>query len=645
MLKSTSQFITLLRKDKIAAPTVRNFSPEQWARDYLTYGTGELEEQYVYDAGLWIGAQLKHLWAKINDMKLSQYRFNSFIATLQAIFIKNYRSVSVEFGQDSIANTWGEANYKLTALGDSLWRALNFLGSQRTLMTGSKSPSENEVFQLLKACSEIYPLEYFMGRVIHCGWRLQEENGIARFEPSVAYDYFLRNEAIAINLRDEEMFEFLTVYQAAWDQGKLRNEAPYHAKLLQRTGTRAAFSIIDSPPEKMPFTIPLFASDIPQWMQGTLEMKASNVENISVMEILSGWLWIALIFSEIDEFERRTPGSSEFGCGLSERDLIEALKLAGRTERQARIVTNFLTYSWKPHEDLWGSPLIKIGDIYFPFLPALLDSNLTRTVDLWLKKCKYTTPKGKLDEIIGSRGLVFEQHVRTELKSYMQDCSYVDGFVHPDASKMVGGDIDLFWRMDNLVIVADTKFNKFPANPNEIGNYYRELEHGAAQVLERIGKLEHKRSEVANLLHWRGKPEELVFQPLVVCGHPFGAGLSFNDVPCIQFSMLELLFDRHHFSMYARADGIARSEDIEVPFVKQQGKFIDFFKKYIASPVPVWFREPGLIQEEMPSTKLPEGILVKFKQWSVNISNNENRKTYCIERQYSWSRDFISTSA
>jgi len=644
MLTSTSKFITLLRKNKIVAPTVRKFDPEQWERDYREYGTEQSAEREVYEAGLWIGAQLKLLWGKIYDMNLAQYKFNSFISSLHVVFFKNYRIVSDQCQLGSLASLeWG--NYGLTALGDSLWRTLNFLGSQKSCMFGDKTPEEREVAQLLKIFNEIYGLEYFMGRVIHCGWVLTYDGKNAKFEPGASHDHFLMNEAIALDVRNDELLEFVAVYRKGWENGGFRDQATHHIKLLQRTGYRASFAVVEGPPNDMPFTIPLFAMDIPSWMGSSLEKRAHNFKDLKVIELLSGWLLIGQAFNEIDSFELSDAGRLEYGCGLAEVDLIKLFKSAGYSEKKAETIIGFLSYDWKPHEDLWGSPLVKIGKIFYPFLPALLDSNLTRTIDLWLKKCTYMTSNGKLDEMIGSRGLAFEQHVRDGLKIYMEECSYVDGFVLPVASKIVGGDIDLFWRMDNLVIVADTKFNKFPANPNEIGNYYRELEHGAEQVNSRIEKLKNKRKEVARLLQWKGDPEALEFQALVVCGHPFGAGLSFNDVPCIQYDMLELLFGNQHLPILTRLDGIISRNDIVIPFVKRQGEFIDFFKKYVTSPAPVWFRAPGLTSAEVPGAVLSTEIPMIFKHWAVVISKGEDRRSYCVERSDTWQREFIGAEA
>ncbi|MGX9697847.1 hypothetical protein ACWYXK_12765 [Janthinobacterium lividum] len=641
MLKSNSKFITMLRKDKIPSPTVRNFNTEQWTRDYNLHGTGQVEEIDVYEAGLWIGPQLKNLWGSIHDLNINQYRFDGFVSILFEIFLKNYRIITGDFQPNIIPHTSGWEDYELTALGDSLWRALNFLGGKKSQMVGNKSPGEDEVFQLLKFCGEIYGLEYFMGRVIHCGWKHECNNEAVSFGPSAPFDDFLKNEAIALNLRDDDLFEFLAVYLKQWKIGKLRDEAPIHLKLLGRTGHRASFLVVESAPESMPFTVPLFAMDIPSWMRDSLHIKSCNFDNVSVSEILSVWLFFGQAFNEINNFELAESSRLVYGCALTEIDLIGILKLFGFSKKKANAVISFLTYAWKPHEDLWSSPLVRVGNIFYPFLPAFLSPNVTRTIDLWLKKCKYKTKNGKVDEMIGPRGLAFERYVRNELKNYMEKCRYVDGFVFPEASNIVGGDIDLFWRMDNLVVVADTKFNKFPANPNEIGNYYREIEHGSEQVNARIEKLKNKRSQVAKDLQWKGPPEDLEFQPLVVCGHSFGAGLEFNGVPCIQYDMLALLFDNHEFKICAHADGMVREDDIALPFAKKQGEFIGFFRKYLAAPSTVWFRKPGLIQGYGKGANLSVGIQMRFRHWSVSIPNDAERRGYCTERLAAWEHEFI----
>lgn len=153
--------------------------------------------------------------------------------------------------------------------------------------------------------------------------------------------------------------------------------------------------------------------------------------------------------------------------------------------------------------------------------------------------------------------------------------------MHAEAITMAGHEIDLLLRVGKIVFAGDTKFQKYPANPNEIGNYYRELEHGAQQVLDRVKSLSAKRKEIKRLLKWPGDENELVFSPLIVSGHAYGAGMKFLGVPCLTLDMLEMLFREEKFVMSGFDGSIKGVRQIALRFEQSP----DWFEGFSAWPM------------------------------------------------------------
>lgn len=622
MLKTTNKFIDFLRKDKIPSPTTRNFSQEQWRRDFESLGEGAVEASRVYEAGRWTGSILQKLWRDVADLGLERYGFVELVIAVMTQAATNYRDVQSSQDQGPSPLT---VDHAFTSLGDSLWRTLALLATRQNVLIGDEVVPCNISQKLLEYCNQIYVLEYFMGRVVHCGWALELRDGKAEFSPS--NEGFSENEAIGIAIRDEECMEFYQVYSNAWHDGKIYGEMPEHIRLIKRRGNRASFEVVKRPPERFHTTIAMFAMEFPDWLEPVLQQVPEELSGFSILQLIQGWLLIRQVFEEIYLWEleqRHSEGNPT--CEIFVSDLMSIFEGRGLTEQQATHLISFLTYDWGRHESLWVRPLVRVGESILPFLPAILAPNLSRTLDLWLKNCTRRTINDKSESLIAFRGAVFEQHVRKAISGHIDSGSVVvDSFVLPTASKILGPDIDLLWRVGNTVYVGDVKFNKFPANPNEIGNYYREIEHGVEQVKVRAEMLQSRRPELARQLCWNGDAQNLIFRPLVITRHALGSGLSIHGVPCIQFEMLELLFDQNELFPFGtiNRDGQITGET-SLRYLKNPNEFESFLDFYINFPPYVRVRTHLLDTCRVIAATLPDQTEVSFEHCFIRqIAANE----------------------
>lgn len=360
MLKSSSRFIEELRKDRIPAPTVRKFTEAGWLRDYTAFGSASEDETIIYEAGIWVGVQLKLLWDQVAALDVTAYSFDGFVTHLMGIAAAN-----TERHRNTGPGGSG-AEHANTALGDALWRALSFLRGQKWPLEGQKEVTDEIAHALLQLTANIYVLEFLMGRVIHCGWRLDFEEDGPIFRPSASAIPYAVNEAVSLAIREEDFLEFYIIHQQLWAQGKLRGEAPNHLRLQSRAGTRARFRRVETPPKDMPATIALFEMDIPRWLYPLLHTKPNELDGLMVRDMVGGWLLLHDVFGIIRERDARDKGEA-LDCALQEVDLLEVFRLLDYPERVARRLLTFFTYDWTRHESLWGRA---VGESRQPVLPV-----------------------------------------------------------------------------------------------------------------------------------------------------------------------------------------------------------------------------------------------------------------------------------
>jgi hypothetical protein len=382
----------------------------------------------------------------------------------------------------------------------------------------------------------------------------------------------------------------------------------------------------------MPRTIALFDMDIPIWLRPMLETEPNGLTGLSVAQLVQGWLLLHTVFELIYNRDTRGGIAEHATTSLHTDNLLEAFHLLGYPRQLARRVIEFFTYDWSRHEALWARPLVKVGPLYYPFLPSLMWPNMTRTLDLWLQRCKYTTSKGNTDTLLRLRGTIFEQHVRDTLGTHFREHPEWDAYVYPDSIAVRGSEIDLLWRVGATVFVGDAKFLKYPANPNEIGYYYRELEHGAVQARHRAILLEKERARAAALAQWAGDPQALAFQPLVVCGHAMGADLSYMGVPCIQVDMLEMLFRQDCFVMSGSLGG--GPDDIVLPLPKTPD-FSALIQFYLMHVPGIWFRQAAIRAVPVLCCQIGD-MAVYFEHRAVHLPHSLERQRYCLERRAEW---------
>lgn len=214
----------------------------------------------------------------------------------------------------------------------------------------------------------------------------------------------------------------------------------------------------------------------------------------------------------------------------------------------AERVVEFLTYrtklpGGKGQRGLWAAPLIEVpgGDEIGISAPALNFSFILRRVEAWFEK-------GGLDDQLGkkSRGETLERAYREKLALSVQENELLtNSLVAPLTIKKTSTfpqQIDLLFRLGDLLVVGEVKHRLFPSDSMERFNYFQKLKGAAEQAKVKAQAIsDHPETAAAAL----GLPVETIKQlrvlPLVVVNQGFGLSLMVDDVRVTETMFLDHL--------------------------------------------------------------------------------------------------------
>jgi len=255
--------------------------------------------------------------------------------------------------------------------------------------------------------------------------------------------------------------------------------------------------------------------------------------------------------------------------------------------------------------------------------------------DLWGERCRS-------QQLLIFRGGLWEQHLRASLingfKSAFPDA---DWWVQPTDLKRWGHQLDILARVGKLVLVGETKFAKYPCIPAEFGRFFKEiLGYGGMQANVRASDLEKHRKEVAKFTGYRGQPDDLIFQPIIVSPHFLGSGLLFNNVPCI--SADELL---HFFTSETLPLGGMQPESGvgELPF-RRPGEPLDTaFLRHLMNP-PQMFLYSRVVKTTVHRYAVPEASTqaINWPEGKVEVPSDEAGYTsFAKEAEARWAAEVL----
>ncbi|MDT0689249.1 hypothetical protein RM549_05595 [Salegentibacter sp. F188] len=328
--------------------------------------------------------------------------------------------------------------------------------------------------------------------------------------------------------------------------------------------------------------------------------KLPNLSSIKLHDII-------LIFSEIRYLFDQAYKTEKLELGTLETNF-NAFKIKIRKANLTdylRRKTNFSSIQIKHilqlfchtdnYFDVWEKPIIENKGILYPVLLPLLNSNTLRLIDYWLEQ-------GGFD--LDLRGEKFEVHIKEMLEYELEKKGF--NFNIPKVSNFKNSnekfeEIDLILELKNVVMIAEIKCIKYPFDPRDFHNNYKRLKQAAEQIKRKTGFLKSNKNEFSDQFDFSKK----IIQTIIT-NFPLFSGISINDIPIIDFSLLE-----NYFVTGALRKGQMTIEDKKIDFSKKQNSIIyyknedelsDNLNNFLKNPVPVDIKMKDIFTEDTQLT-------------------------------------------
>lgn len=267
-----------------------------------------------------------------------------------------------------------------------------------------------------------------------------------------------------------------------------------------------------------------------------INMKLDGLGGISLAEALGVWVALQSLCHEVVELWRVTPKmiyrKEEFGDFPRDIDIadLEAylVRLTGIKYSHVKQVLKALEVDWTKYNYIWTSPLFRIKDHYcLPFIP-IVRSQPYNIIESLMQKGGYDLEK---------RGKDFEQYVYKQIAEakheYEVNCIASKKF----GSKGKGEEIDLLIGLRDIVVLAEAKCIHYSMEPQNYGDAWDRLKHGAEQALRKKAYVEEHPEMFAEL----GDVSKKKIVPVVLTNYPTYAGCEHEGVYVI---------DSHTFISY-----------------------------------------------------------------------------------------------
>lgn len=267
-----------------------------------------------------------------------------------------------------------------------------------------------------------------------------------------------------------------------------------------------------------------------------ITMILDNLNGRSLAEVLGIWVALQSLCFEVSEQWRITPKMiyrkeefDDFPRKIKTEDLEDYLsKLTGLKKDHVRQVLESFEADWKRYNYIWTSPLYRIKDYYcLPFIPIIncMPYNIIESV---MQRGGYDLEK---------RGKDFERYVYQQIikekHEYEVTCIASKQFGNKDKRE----EIDLLISLRDIVVLAEAKCIHYSMEPQNYGDAWDRLAHGAEQAQRKKIYMEgHPElfSELGDL-----SKKEII--PVVLTNYPIYAGYEHNGVYVI---------DSHTFISY-----------------------------------------------------------------------------------------------
>lgn len=596
MTAETSRIVGEIRRQRVRGPHQRGFTSAKWSQRFSDFGDDSLDSKLLHSSGLLIHELMSDLRVQAEDL------LGSIVDPRNGIFYVVAQ-----------ANLAGSHIRDLMLQGDSSQRqafdSSDLVSSKIDLGNGRTDSADELMLGLID--SVVYPIQRFLQSDV----RAETQDA----QTTVNWGDVLENAnayCLAYHFCQKAIYErkYASLVDGVWtvdavdaNEARLLAVADYFG---QERGAERALTLAIAGPERLPARVKLAIlprryvnhittkgsywtvrtlsrrhagnAQIPDALTvamatttpGTVSLLDHPIDGIApgtLRNLVSAWV----LLSEIAEkwMNRQTSRSDDDPMKATDallftRKAIEALfsESIPTKPEVATAIYNFLSFGGGKHDDLWTHPLIPLGgESCALFVPSLVIPNTGRVIDSWIESTETAAR---------ARGAAFEEAVRTNVSRILAPFKSTSAS-HPNSIVLPGGqgEIDLLAIVDGVILVAELKCRKHPADPAERHYFRMSIRQAVNQILRVRTFLEEKRmflvSRFENLLDHSFLPdlEQAPILPIVVTNQYYGSGIAFSGVPVFQFEFFLQQLGQKPFQRVLKAlvADVVRGDDLRYP--------------------------------------------------------------------------------
>ncbi|MBO9669570.1 MAG: hypothetical protein J7485_03540 [Sphingobium sp.] len=534
-----------------------------------------MDDDALHTTGLWLHAALSARWQRIEALGFAVLN-PAFTYQLIAM-AANRAELEISRRLDAaIADTRGDtpfygiaalrlgdrdeeaatADMRRTGLIDTLGKAVATAGI--AFRPDQPAFGVDEMREALDNFTDIYLLEFLWSRVLWLGWSLEGAGPPYRF---IALEPDRVGEAMVVAdwRREQVAAEFAATYAMEWSspESVLRPCWEVRARAVPGGLGFRARQVAAGRGRLSPATVTLEilkAGELGPYLDRPLPLVEGEVP-LSLRDVVEGWELLSLAASDAERLLRQAPahgGANRLSLALPINVLVDLLGNLGWSRGKCLAVIDFLTFKERSQDGVWTKPLLRFGTRRLMLLTPLVSCNLLRVAELW-------AAEGAGEVLFAERGNEFEARLRASLakslanRSWSGDAMVLESAWEPRIDK-VSRDIDLAFRIGNVVFIGEIKLKRYPNSAAEVGRYLREFEKAAGQLDIRLSYLRQNLVEVSRRTAYAGDPTDLRIAGFILSGTPFGAGMSVGGYPVVDRDALDFFFDNDFFLSFATVE-------------------------------------------------------------------------------------------
>lgn len=229
--------------------------------------------------------------------------------------------------------------------------------------------------------------------------------------------------------------------------------------------------------------------------------------------------------------------------------------------------------------DLWTTPIFLYNRYYYFSYISLYSPIIGNLIDHWLEQTGYSLDK---------RGALFEKHIKGQLAILLSRKGYYHRIFPANKVRLAGTEeeVDLILSLKNIVLVCEVKCIKYATTARSEHNAYKILAGASTQVIRKTKFIKE---------HFKKEPKfsELIINKkivsLVITNYPLFTGITINDIPIIDFYLLESYLNSGALSsgVYVGKHKAKIIETSRESLYENEDEMNEKLVSYITSPPPV----------------------------------------------------------